>query len=275
MNSEPSRLRTDGHEAAAESYDPRFFARLSEIEGRHFWFRSRNHLIEILANQVVKDLPAGYRVLDVGCGVGSVLKALRRACVSGVIIGLDAYAEALSYARQSACRLVRGDARALPFSGGFALVGLFDVLEHMSDDEAVLREVRRLLEPSGRLLLTVPAHPGLWSHFDEAACHCRRYAKEDLRTKLSQAGYQIDYLTYCLSPLFPLVWLSRTIGRLIVRTPLRRTLTPHRLAKGELQIVPVVNAVLTWLLRPEGRLIKKRVALPLGTSLLAVASPRR
>jgi len=260
---------------ATSSYDPRFFAHLSEIEQRHFWFRSRNRFIEVLANQVARDLPAGFRILEVGCGVGSVLGVLQRACGSGVVFGVDLYAEALTYARRTDRRLAQADATALPFPAAFALVGLFDVLEHVSDDDAVLREVYRLLEPPGRLLLTAPAHPALWSHFDEAACHCRRYSKKELEQKLSRAGFRIEYMTYCLSLLVPFVWLRRTIGKLITATPLGRTLTPHRLAESELRIVPVVNGLLTWLLTLESGLITRRIALPVGASLLALASRDR
>ena len=149
-------------------YDPYYFAPLAAIEDRHFWFRARNRTLAALLARLTAPLADGYRVLEVGCGTGNVLRVLEQTCRRGLVVGMDLYGEGLTFARgRTHCPLVRGDMSHPPFEARFDLIGLFDVLEHLADDRRVLRDVRAMLAPGGRLVLTVPAHPELWSYFDE------------------------------------------------------------------------------------------------------------
>ncbi len=256
-----------------ETYDPTFFKQLFAIEDRHFWFRTRNHVLGTLVDQLTGGLPAGYRVLEVGCGTGNVLRMLERRCRRGTVVGMDLFAEGLHYARQrTTCALVQGDVRTPPFGATFDLIGLFDVLEHLPDDRQILADLWQMLAPGGHLLVTVPAHAALWSYFDEAAHHCRRYAAPDLRRKLRAAGYRVDYLTPYMAILFPLVWAGRRLAAWTSRGRSHRAGGAEELTRQEFQITPVVNDVLAALLAPEARLIARRRPLPLGTSLLAVAT---
>src|SRR6059036_3246571 len=92
------------------SYDPAWFARLADIEDRHFWFRARNEVIAALARQITRGLEPGYRVLEVGCGTGNVLRFLEKACPQGTVIGMDLFGEGLAFARRrTKCPLVQGD----------------------------------------------------------------------------------------------------------------------------------------------------------------------
>jgi SAM-dependent methyltransferase len=256
----------------ASSYDPLYFAPLFAMEDRHFWFRARNGLIATLVGQITAHLPAGYRVLEVGCGTGNVLRALETVCDRGVIVGMDLFIEGLRYARRRArAPLVQGDMHTPPFQAVFDLIGLFDVLEHLPDDMRVLRDLHAMLVPGGALLVTVPAHASLWSYFDEAAHHCRRYAGDELGDKLRDAGYRVEYLTQFMAPLFPAIWLGRRVARLRNRRATTAALNVDDLATNELRIVPVVNDWLYWLLRQEGRWIGRRKRVPIGTSFLAIA----
>jgi SAM-dependent methyltransferase len=257
-----------------DTYDPAFFTQLFAIEDRHFWFRTRNHVIGTLVDQLTRPLPTGYRVLEVGCGTGNVLRMLEQRCRRGTVVGMDLFAEGLHYARRrTACGLVQGDVRTPPFGPVFNLIGLFDVLEHLPDDRQILADLHRMLVPGGHLLVTVPAHRALWSYFDEAAHHCRRYAAPDLRRKLTAAGYRVDYLTQYMAVLFPLVWAGRRLAALTGGGAARRAPgEAERLTRQELRITPGINEILIALLAPEAALITRRRTLPLGTSLLAVAT---
>jgi SAM-dependent methyltransferase len=260
-------------EGARQSYDPEFFAELARIESRHFWFRTRNRVIATLAEQVTRDLADGYRVLEVGCGTGNVLHSLERTCDRGVVVGMDLYPEGLTFARtRTACPLVQGNLEQPVFGVQFDVVGAFDVVEHLPDDLKIFRCIHSLLKPGGVLLLTVPAHQSLWSYFDEAAHHCRRYELTDLRSKLQQTGFEIEFLSHFMASVYPLVWLTRKIGSLRRRSRGPRTPdTDLALSLEELRIIPVVNGILNVVLMQEARLIKSRFALPFGSSLIVAA----
>jgi SAM-dependent methyltransferase len=178
---------------------------------------------------------------------------------------MDLFEEGLRYARKrGAANLVQADVLKAPFAKKFHVVGMFDVLEHIPDDSGVLRQVFDLLEPGGTLLLTVPAHPALWSYFDEASHHCRRYTTSELRGKLQAAGFSIDYLSQYMMPLFPLMWLNRRLSGLQRRGA-------SEMAQKEFRINPLVNAVMNVLIGAERPLLARRWRLPMGTSLVAVA----
>jgi 2-polyprenyl-3-methyl-5-hydroxy-6-metoxy-1,4-benzoquinol methylase len=111
-----------------------------------------------------------------------VLRFLEKSCPGGRVTGMDLHGEGLKYARRRVqCPLVQGDVSFPPFGKTFHVVGTFDVIEHIPDDRHILRDLWKLLDHRGTLLLTVPAHPYLWSYFDEAAGHCCRYRLNELR----------------------------------------------------------------------------------------------
>jgi SAM-dependent methyltransferase len=252
--------------APAGGYDPGLYDALYRAEDWHFWFRARNQVISVMASQVVAGLAPGYRVLELGCGNGNVIRFLQASCSGGIVVGMDLFGEGLGYARRrGASRLVQGDVALAPFGKQFHLIGMFDVLEHISDDRAALRQVFDLLERGGTLLLTVPAHRELWSYFDEVSRHCRRYEVGELSARLREAGYHIDYLTQFMMPLYPLMWLSRRAAAGEQHPDASASI------KKELQVNPVVNRALTLTLAVERRWLAKRWPLPMGTSLLAVA----
>lgn len=241
------------------SYDPSFFAPLSAVEDRHFWFRSRNRAIAAVIAPQLRELPSGYRVLEVGCGTGNVLRTLEQACRDGLVVGMDLFSEGLEHARlRSHCPLVQADLQAPPFRAGFDIIGLFDVLEHLADDAGALRGLRSMLQPGGRVVLTVPAHQWLWSYFDVLSCHQRRYSARQLRGALVSAGYAVEYLSPYMLSILPLMWLQRR-------------LKPDPRAEGDLQVRPMVNRVLSWLLSLELPALARHSRLPAGASLVAVA----
>ena len=261
----------DSMPPSSESYDPSYFASLLSIEDRHFWFCSRNRVIAALVRQIIPTLPPDYRVLEVGCGNGNVLRFLEQVCRLGGVMGMDLFIEGLRFARDRVnCALVQGDINAPPFEMPFNLLCCFDVLEHLPDDVRVLKDLHSMLAENGVLLLTVPAHMSLWSYFDEASHHCRRYGLEELETKLVAAGYQVEYTTYFMVGILPLIWAGRRLAGLRARRQGQGETDVDQLASGELRIFPVINSFLSRLLAPEAGMIAGRRRLPFGTSLLAL-----
>ena len=109
----------------AGGYNPVFYSPLFEAEDRHFWFRSRNAVLERIIAAETATLPDGYRVLEVGCGTGYVLRMLHDICQRGVVVGMDLFADGLVLARQrSAAPVVRARIEAAPFAMPFDVVGL-------------------------------------------------------------------------------------------------------------------------------------------------------
>jgi len=258
--------------ADSSSYDADFFTPLFAVEDRHFWFRSRNTVISALVENEVRRLPAGYRVLEVGCGTGNVLRELGKVCKNGQVIGMDLFIEGLEYAqRRVGLGLVQGDMHAPPFGLRFNLVGLFDVLEHLPDDRHVLDDLYSMLVPGGVLFLTVPAFPSLWSYFDEASHHVRRYRLEELSQRLAQAGFKVETTSYYMMSIFPLVWMQRKLApRRLQAKGTQSEQDAHDRTVDDLRIVPVANQVLVACLGLEARWLKSGRRLPFGTSLLAL-----
>ena len=265
---------SDQAPAAAQSFYPEddiLFRELAAAEDRHFWFTVRNQVIAAALRRVIKSLPAGFRMLEIGCGTGNVLRLLEEVGGPGNVVGMDMFAGGLCHARERThCALVQGDMHAPPFNTQFHVIGMFDVIEHLTDDGRALASARALLAPGGKLLLTVPADMSLWSYADEFAGHQRRYDRRELGQKLTQAGFRVDCLSYFMATTYPIMWLKRRATSLAHR---RHSPEQARdLFLAELRPVPVLNGILRWLGEREANSIAAGRALPFGTSLLALAT---
>lgn len=184
--------------------------RLRAIEERHFWFVARRRLIE---GMLVRHVRPDSVLLDVGCGTAWL--AGRFAERGYRVIGIDLNAAPLlAQARAAhAPMTLRADAERLPLRArSLDAALLLDVLEH-ADDAAVMRALHGALTSRGVAVLTVPACPGLWSYRDVAAGHLRRYTRERLLSLLQQAGYEVLEVHYYQCLLFPLLSLTRLLGR--------------------------------------------------------------
>jgi SAM-dependent methyltransferase len=248
-------------------YNPVHFAPLAAIEEEHFWFAARRKLILAIVQKLSSSLNPGYRVLEIGCGTGNVLGALEEACPSGVVMGMDRFLEGLSFAKKRGRqRLIQGDAHYPPFGIQFEIIGAFDVIEHLSDDGQILRDMHRMLRPGGRVILTVPANQWLWSEFDEASDHCRRYDRKELREKLRVAGFTSIFVSPFMMSILPLVWMHRKKAKKNSQGTVRRNVVGE-----EIRIVPFVNPALRLVLSLENAFVRRGKHLPFGTSLIAVA----
>lgn len=245
-------------------YDPEHYDRLFALEASHFWFRARNRLIQWALGRY---FPGARSFCEIGCGTGYVLTAVRDVLPGAAISGSEAFAAGLPFAalRVPEAHLMQMDARAIPFAEEFDAIGAFDVIEHITDDGAALREMHGALVPGGGLLLTVPQHPWLWSWMDDEAHHVRRYTGGGLRGKVEAAGFRVERMTSFVSLLLPAMMLSRLARR-------RRQVEADPYA--EFRISPTVNRLLEWVLALERGLIRAGVSFPAGGSLLLVARKR-
>ena len=233
---------------------------LAAAEARHFWFDARNRLI-IAA--LARHFPTARAFLDLGCGTGGVLAAIDRGRTGLDLCAGDALLAGLVRAERRVPRasFVQLDLRHLPYDREFDVIGIFDVLEHLDDDEAVLREVRRATKPGGGVIITVPQHPSLWSAVDEFSCHRRRYTRAGLLAKVRRTGFAVERVTSFMTFVLPALLLSR-IGKRNAAT-----LDPA----AELRIASAPNAVLRGICRLEAATIAAGCSWPAGGSLLVVA----
>ena len=233
---------------------------LAEADARHFWFVARQRLV-VWALQ--RYFPEARTFCDFGCGGGGVLKAVHERCPGLRLTAADALTEGLTRARQRvpAAEFVQLDLRRVPFDGEFDVAGIFDVLEHLDDDVAVLEMLRSAVVAGGGLLITVPQHRWLWSAVDEFSHHRRRYQRRELVDKVMRAGFTIEYVTSFMTLLLPALTIAR------VRKRDSATID----SAAELRIGSGANRVLAAICAIEHRAIRLGWSLPIGGSLLVIA----
>lgn len=239
-----------------------YFSELAALEEKNFWFRSRNRVI-LWALKKYTSRPNSF--LEIGCGTGFVLSGISKLFPSSKLLGGEYFEEGLAYARERVptAKIEKMDARCIPYKSELDAIGLFDVLEHISEDEIVLQQIFTALKPSGHLFITVPQHQWLWSAVDEDACHVRRYSARELHNKVWNAGFEIVRSTSFVTTLLPAMYLSR----LFQRNKCNRDVD----ALAELRINPVLNRIFECLLNLELGLIRCGLSLDVGGSRLLVA----
>ena len=249
-----------------DSFDASAFTRLLKIEQRHFWHVGR---CELIFDVISRNIPhsSDCRMLEIGCGNGGVLDLLRRNNID--MEGGDIFIEGLRCCRErtGSAPLYQIDVLALPFKEEYEIIGLFDVLEHIEDDEKALSEINVALKKEGHLILTVPAFQVLWSQKDETARHRRRYSKKNLIAKLELSGFSVHKITYFVCFLFPLLAFMRLIGRLFYK---QKDQDGGSTDSIENKIIPIVNQFFLLSLRIEKYLIRN-INLPFGASIIVTA----
>jgi SAM-dependent methyltransferase len=183
--------------------------RQATLEDRHFWYTARRR-------QVLRRVPRAEtvtaRALDLGAGSGGNTSLLSAAGYHAV--ALEHHPVAAGFAHARGLDVIRGDAHQLPFAeSSLDIVLACDVLEHLQDDAAAVREIRRVLRPGGWLVGTVPADPRLWSAHDVALHHVRRYTSTTLTSLLSDQGLVIRSMSAWMVLLRPLVAIRRRDDR--------------------------------------------------------------
>jgi SAM-dependent methyltransferase len=240
-----------------------YFDELARLEADNFWFRARNELI-VWALQ--RYFPEARSFLEVGCGTGFVLSGIHAADPSLELSGSEIFSAGLALAatRVPSAHFSQMDARHIPYRDEFDVIGAFDVLEHIDEDEAVLAEIGRAVRPGGGFMATVPQHPSLWSLQDVHAHHVRRYTATGLRRKVEAAGFEVVRTTSFVSLLLPTLVAAR------FRTRGHRTDVGFD-AMDELRQPSVLNSALEAVMTLERSLVRRGVSFPAGGSLLLVA----
>lgn len=229
-----------------------------EQEKDYWWFVNKRVAVRRLLEGA---LPNGGRLLEVGCGGGLFGALLERD--GWRVVGTDKNPLAARFAREhGVTRAASFDAdRGWPFAvESFDVFIMLDVLEHIEDDHAALREAARVLRPGGAGIVLVPAYPFLFSAWDAYVGHHRRYTKRALYAAVREAGLEIVRGTY---------WNAITLlPALMLR--LKDRFLEVKLERGEF---PRVSAPVNALLKAYGRIEAAWLArwpVPAGLSFVVV-----
>lgn len=235
------------------------YQRLEEIEGEHWWFRARRNILKsVITRYAPRSGP--LKILEAGCGTGGNLAMLAEL---GTLEAFEFDREARERAAQKSAAVVKfgclPDEVPYPL-GHFDIIGAFDVIEHIEDDVGSLAKLKQHLAPGGKLIMTVPALPWLWSQHDVTHHHFRRYTRSQLESVLRKADLTPVMLTYFNTLLFPPIALLRVVKKAMGSNHEGDDAMPS----------PAMNAILRRIFESEKHIIG-RIPLPIGVSLAAVA----
>ncbi len=242
--------------------DPAYENKRRRFEAGYWLFRARRELIFAM----IRRSGGGPRskILDAGCGGGLLIGFMRKHGFVN-ISGIDTSQVMVELCRERGLMNVsRQDCTTTAFPGElFEIIIAADVLEHLKNDAAALREWNRILKKNGRLIITVPAFDFLWSPHDEVCHHYRRYSRPDLVHSLSEANFSIEKTSFWNCALF----FPLTLIRILQKMFSRNRSGPSDQLYG---LNPFINYLLLQLLRGESRILRW-IDLPVGISILAIA----
>lgn len=227
------------------------------LDERHWWYRGRRRVLAAVLDRLDPGLPPDPAILDAGCGSGRTLDDL---AARGRARGIELNPQGVEAARGRGHEVTQASVEQIPHDDDtFDLVTCLDVIEHTDDDAVALKELHRVTKSKGRLVVTVPAHPRLWSRHDVVNGHRRRYTRASLRTAAMKGGWTVARMT------------GFNVAYLLPAALVRRRTAHEEAASSDLQLTPPsLDTALELPLRAEAGIIRRGANLPPGLSLLAV-----
>lgn len=249
-----------------EDFQSEGFELLFKVEERNFWFRSRNRIIKHLFKKHL-GIDKEKNILEIGCGTGFVLNGLSE-FKNYKLTGAEIHLAGLKFARKRLpdIEFIQVDATRMPFENQFDAIGAFDVLEHITEDELVMRNVHKALKPKGLFFVSVPQYKSMWSIVDDISFHKRRYSRKGLTSKIRNSGFSIEYAGSFVTALFPAMYLSRVHKKYFGKEE-----SVNLKNNFELELTPGINRAFEKIMKIDEFLIKSNLSLPFGGSLVMVA----
>lgn len=214
-------------------------------EEKHFWFIARK---EYILQNIQKYISSDKKIIEIGAGTGNVSRYLQENAYTNISVG-EMHNNGLRYAKSYGIKeCYQFDLLNSPFKNEFDTVCMFDVLEHIGDDDTALQNVYESLTESGNIVLTVPSHMWLWNRDDTIAGHKTRYTKRELIKKLETNGFEILKARYFFISIVPL---------LLLRTFLNRDNgndVAEREYSKDISMNPLLNKILLMISRIENKL---------------------
>lgn len=253
--------------ALAKEMQQHTYAIMDEVEGSHWWFVGRRRILESFMDGIVEKLgikppeggsPNALRILDVGCGTGANIEMLSQ---YGEAEGVDVSDDALEFCRRKGLKAQKGLAETLPYEDeSFDVTTALDVIEHLDDDVAGLKEMFRVTKTGGYSLIFVPAFMWLWGVQDDISNHRIRYTRSQIVDRLEKAGYTVERATYANWTFFPPILAGRALMKVTGLKP----------ASENNINVSALNGVFGSIFGAE-RFWLKNLNFPFGVSIVVVA----
>ncbi len=251
-------------QALAKEMEQHTYAIMDEVEGSHWWFVGRRAILESFLSRIFdnpKSKIKNPKILDVGCGTGANLEMLAQ---FGDAEGVDVSDDALEFCKLKGLKTQKGLAEKLPYADEtFDLVTALDVVEHLDDDLAGLRDMFRVLKRGGKSLIFVPAFMWLWGVQDDISNHRIRYTKKQIVERLRLAGFEIERATYANITFFPPILIGRTLMKL----------TGFRPESENNITIGALNGIMGKIFSAE-RFWLKKASFPFGVSIVIVAKKK-
>jgi len=240
-------------------YNAEYLNKLYDYESKHFWFIYRKQLI---LNTFQKYVKKNDSIIEIGAGTGDITRTLISNGYNNVSVG-EIHSAGLNYAKKyGITNLYQFDINQSPFKNHFNVVGAFDVLEHLEDDDFALKKISRMLKKSGRVIITIPARKWLWSDIDRQSGHLKRYDEQILKKLFKQNAFQILSIKGFFILIVPL---------LIARSWLNKKRSNKKIEKrAGFTINPLANFILKMIMLCEGHLLKNATGRWAG-SIVVVA----
>ena len=249
---------------ASVSYPQDGHEQCFSLEDDSFWFQHRSAVI----TSVVESFPPAGDIFDIGGGNGFVARSLENKGLPCILIE-PGRVGATNAVKRGVETVVCATLESAGFrEGSMTAAGLFDVIEHIEDEQGFLARLHRLLAPDGRVYLTVPAVETLWSNDDVHAGHFRRYSKTSLRRSLERAGFVVEFVSYFFWFLVAPIFALRTVPS---RLGFQKTASGERGEKEHRASAGVTKRIMDEALRFEADRIRRLAGMPFGSSCVAVA----
>jgi len=237
------------------------YAIMDRVEDSHWWFVGRRAILETFLRGIIQNPKSkiqNAKILDVGCGTGANLEMLSQ---FGEAEGVDVSDDALEFCRRKGLKVQKGLAETLPYADEtFDVTTALDVVEHLDDDIAGLKEMFRVTKRGGHSLIFVPAFMWLWGVQDDISNHRIRYTKQEIVERLEKAGFTVERATYANWTFFAPILGGRTLMRLTGIKP-----------ESENNVnVSALNGIFGKLFSAE-RFWLKKFNFPFGVSIVVVA----
>ena len=243
--------------------NPEEYSNLANVEREHWYYRGKREIVRHWLMASSRFRPEQV-LLDCGAGTGLFAEEMATHCRVMVV---DDHEESLRMlrARFRSEQVVQLDDRRVPLADASVdYVTALDVLEHVPDDAAVVRDFYRMLRAGGLAAITVPASMALWSDWDVGLHHFRRYSRRQIKALFPEGQWELIHVNYTNVAVYPIVWAVRKWRKWFPKRD-------GQMRSEDRLPGPWTNAVLRWVFV---RTALWRPPLPFGVSLILIARKR-